>query len=119
MESFSAPTANDECEGWWDNGDADDSDAESLNSDVTDDDVSFTFIRHHSISMLAAVKIVFMQYISIHFSRIHFSLFCLLLDSAVAPVSLSSVAEHIILLKKWTDKIRPEQPPENTQYLNT
>jgi hypothetical protein len=62
MESFSAPTANDECEGWWDNGDADDSDAESLNSDVTDDDVSFIFIRHHSISILA-VKIVFMQYI--------------------------------------------------------
>ena len=98
MESFSAPTANDECEGWWDNGGADDSDAESLNSDVTDDDVSFTFIRHHSI-------IIF--------------LFCLLLDSAVAPVSLSSVAEHIILLKKWTNKIRPEQPPENTQLLNT
>ena len=46
MESFSAPTANDECEGWWDNGGADDSDAESLNSDVTDDDVSFTFIPH-------------------------------------------------------------------------
>ncbi|EFX63712.1 hypothetical protein DAPPUDRAFT_118934 [Daphnia pulex] len=60
--------SNDECEGWWDNGDADDSDAESLNSDVTDDD------DRVSVDDVRKVGILFKHFV-VDFEKLYRKLF--------------------------------------------